>query len=153
MVFLDLACCSFKHQAFKVVGWRPSLLGARTLLGAPGLTTRNKRLLGAPGIATSSKDASRLEAISSRSKDATRGSTRNKKLLGTIRQVGPRSFAGSLSPDSAAENGTLKRCRGQVAHVRYPLPRTLHIRHQESDKQLQERLVSKVQSWILLISE
>ena len=30
-------------------------LGARTLLGAPGLTTRNKKLLGAPGIATSSK--------------------------------------------------------------------------------------------------
>ena len=43
------------------VGWRP-LLGARTLLGAPGLTTRNKKLLGAPGIATKSKDASRLEA-------------------------------------------------------------------------------------------
>ena len=33
-----------------------SLLGARTLLGAPGLTTRNKKLLGAPGIA---KDATR----------------------------------------------------------------------------------------------
>ena len=31
------------------------LLGARTLLGAPGLTTRNKKLLGAPGIATRSK--------------------------------------------------------------------------------------------------
>ena len=31
----------------------------RTLLGAPGLTTRNKKLLGAPGIATSSKDATR----------------------------------------------------------------------------------------------
>ena len=28
-----------------------------TLLGAPGLTTRNKKLLGAPGIATGSKDA------------------------------------------------------------------------------------------------
>ena len=26
------------------------LLGARTLLGAPGLTTRNKKLLGAKGI-------------------------------------------------------------------------------------------------------
>ena len=35
------------------------LLGARTLLGAPGLTTRNKKLLGAPGIATRSKDATR----------------------------------------------------------------------------------------------
>ena len=31
-----------------------SLLGARTPLGAPGLTTRNKKLLGAPGIATRS---------------------------------------------------------------------------------------------------
>ena len=28
------------------------LLGAKTLLGAPGLTTRSKKLLGAPGIAT-----------------------------------------------------------------------------------------------------
>ena len=36
-----------------------SLLGARMLLGAPGLTTRNKKLLGAPGIATRSKDAAR----------------------------------------------------------------------------------------------
>ena len=33
--------------------------GAKTLLGAPGLTTRNKKLLGAPGIATRSKDATR----------------------------------------------------------------------------------------------
>ena len=30
-------------------------LGARTLLGAPGLTTRNKKLLGAPGHTTRSK--------------------------------------------------------------------------------------------------
>ena len=29
-------------------------LGARTLLGAPGITTRKKKLLGAPGIATRS---------------------------------------------------------------------------------------------------
>ena len=36
-----------------------SLLQARTLLGAPGRTTRNKKLLGAPGIATRSKDATR----------------------------------------------------------------------------------------------
>ena len=34
------------------------LLGARTLLGAPGLTTRNK-LLGAPGLASRNKDATR----------------------------------------------------------------------------------------------
>ena len=38
----------------------------RTLLGAPGLTTRNKKLLGTKGIATRSKDASRLEAIAFR---------------------------------------------------------------------------------------
>ena len=36
-----------------------SLLGARMLLGAPGLTTSNKKLLGAPGIATWSRDATR----------------------------------------------------------------------------------------------
>ena len=34
-------------------------LGARTLLGAPGLTTRSKKLLGTKGIATRSKDATR----------------------------------------------------------------------------------------------
>ena len=32
------------------------LLGARTRLGVPGLTTRNKKLLGAKGISTRSKD-------------------------------------------------------------------------------------------------
>ena len=36
------------------------VIGARTLLGAPGLTTRNKKLLGAPGIATRSKDATNV---------------------------------------------------------------------------------------------
>ena len=30
-------------------------LGARTVLGAPGLTSRNKKLLGAPGTATGCK--------------------------------------------------------------------------------------------------
>ena len=40
------------------------LLGARTLLGAPGLTTRNKKLLGAPGSATRSKDATRSKGLS-----------------------------------------------------------------------------------------
>ena len=40
-----------------------SPLGARTLLGARGLTTRSKKLLGTKGIATRSKDAIRLEAI------------------------------------------------------------------------------------------
>ena len=43
-----------------------SPLGARTLLGARGLTTRSKKLLGTKGIATRSKDAIRLEAIASR---------------------------------------------------------------------------------------
>ena len=43
-----MKCCS-------LLGMLP--LGARTLLGAPGLTTRNKKLLGAKGIATRSKDA------------------------------------------------------------------------------------------------
>ena len=33
------------------------LLGTRTLLGAPGLTTRNKKLLGTKGIAIRSKDS------------------------------------------------------------------------------------------------
>ena len=34
-----------------------ALLGARTLLGAPGIATSNKKLLGAPGLTTRSKDA------------------------------------------------------------------------------------------------
>ena len=32
---------------------------AGTLLGAPGVATRNKKLLGAPGLTTRSKDATR----------------------------------------------------------------------------------------------
>ena len=50
-----------RSKHWKLLGWRPLLLGARTLLGAPGLTTRNKNLVGAPGIASRSKDAIRLE--------------------------------------------------------------------------------------------
>ena len=46
-------CCRH-HNAFVY-----EQLGARTLLGAPGFTTRSKKLLGAPGIATRSKDATR----------------------------------------------------------------------------------------------
>ena len=46
-----------------LLGWRPSLLGARTLLVAPGIATSNKELLGTKGITTRSKNASRLEAI------------------------------------------------------------------------------------------
>ena len=34
-------------------------LGARTLVGAPGIATKNKKLLGAPGLTTRSKDATR----------------------------------------------------------------------------------------------
>ena len=68
------------------------LLGARTLLGAPGVATRSKgAIIGAPGIATRSKDATRgswrrytrskgaiigAPGIATRSKDATRGSWR-----------------------------------------------------------------------------
>ena len=33
----------------------------RTLLGAPGRTTRSKKLLGAKGISTSNKDATRMD--------------------------------------------------------------------------------------------
>ena len=43
----------------KLLEQRASLLGARTLLGALGLTTSNKKLLGAKGVATRSKDATR----------------------------------------------------------------------------------------------
>ena len=48
------------------------LLGARTLLGAPGLTTRNKKLLGGPGIATRSRDATRANSKVQRSKNKER---------------------------------------------------------------------------------
>ena len=52
------------------------LLGARTLLGAPGLTTRSKDATnGAPGLTTRSKDATNgAPGLTTRSKDATRGS-------------------------------------------------------------------------------
>ena len=46
----EIETCSF---LFKVL-----LLGARTLLGAPGLTTRSKKLLGTMGIAARSKECS-----------------------------------------------------------------------------------------------
>ena len=41
----------------KLLGPRAPLLGTRTLLVAPGITTRSKKLLGAKGIATRNKDA------------------------------------------------------------------------------------------------
>ena len=50
------------------------------LLGAPGLTTRNKKLLGAPGIATRSKDATRNKCIATSNKCLT---SSNKKLVET----------------------------------------------------------------------
>ena len=40
------------HQQASLLGGRPLLLVARTLLGAPGLSTRNKKLLVTQGIAT-----------------------------------------------------------------------------------------------------
>ena len=43
----------FRGRDEKNVGVKQrNLVVARTLLGAPGLTTRNKKLLGAPGIAS-----------------------------------------------------------------------------------------------------
>ena len=53
-------------------------LVARTLLGAPGIATRNKKLLGAPGLITRNKKLLGAPGLITRSKDA----TRNKKLLG-----------------------------------------------------------------------
>ena len=55
-----------------VVSWG----AARTLLGAPGIATRNKKLLGAPGLTTRSKDAAKIATSNktslTTSKDATR---------------------------------------------------------------------------------
>ena len=42
---------------------RSILLGARTLLGAPGIATSSKKLLGAPGLTTRSKDATRVHTV------------------------------------------------------------------------------------------
>ena len=47
-------------------------LGARTLLGAPGLTTRNKKLLGAPGRTTRSKNATRGFSVTTHPTRSTR---------------------------------------------------------------------------------
>ena len=44
------------HPGQEARGLLALLLGARTLLGAKGIATSNKKLLGAPGIATRSKD-------------------------------------------------------------------------------------------------
>ena len=46
-------------------------VGARTLLVAPGLTTRNKKLLGAMCIATRNKKLLGAPGIATRSKDVT----------------------------------------------------------------------------------
>ena len=42
-----------RHKSYQ--GLLPLLLGARTLLGAPGIATRNKKLLGAPALTTRNK--------------------------------------------------------------------------------------------------
>ena len=49
--------CSFRISFFEVATCWSTYLGARTLLGAPGLTTRSKKLLVTKGIATRSKNA------------------------------------------------------------------------------------------------
>ena len=63
-----------RHQLFELLG-ASLLLGTSTLLGAPGLTTSNKKLLGAPGLTTNTSNKKLLGApgLPTRSKDATRG--------------------------------------------------------------------------------
>ena len=46
-------------------------IGARTLLGAPGHTSRNKKLLRAPGLTTRNKKLLGAPGIATRSKEAT----------------------------------------------------------------------------------
>ena len=76
MAIAGEVCDDDMMESKLLLGWRPSLLetkkkkrkkslislllGARTLLGAPGLNTRSKKLLGAPGIATSNKDSTSM---------------------------------------------------------------------------------------------
>ena len=43
----------------KLLGLLAILLGTRTLLGAKGIATRHKKLLGAPGLSARNKDATR----------------------------------------------------------------------------------------------
>ena len=52
---LIVRCTFFKFSYIYIY----HIPGARTLLGAPDLTTRNEKLLGGKGIATRSKDATR----------------------------------------------------------------------------------------------
>ena len=52
-IAMKLKATTFRLEAIAIgflllLGWRPLLVGTRTLLGAPGLTTRRKKLLGAP---------------------------------------------------------------------------------------------------------
>ena len=57
----------------------------RYILGAPGLTTRNKKLLGAPGLTTRNKKLLGAPGLTTRNKKllgAPGLTTRNKKLLG-----------------------------------------------------------------------
>ena len=76
-------CFSSKmHQDYF---WNANTLGARTLLGAPGRTTSNKKLLVTKGIATNgARDAWTLSILFVHKKllGAKSIATRNKKLLG-----------------------------------------------------------------------
>ena len=83
----------------KLLGLLASLLGARTLLGAPGLATRNKKLLGAPGLTTRNKKLLGLLAslLGARTLLGAPGhTTRNKKLLGLLASLlGARTLLGA----------------------------------------------------------
>ena len=57
---MDTAAKTQPQALWNIITRMQSCVLARTLLGSPGLTTRNKKLLGAPGIATRSKDATRV---------------------------------------------------------------------------------------------
>ena len=94
---------------------RPPLehLGARTLLGAPGLTTRSKKLLGAKGIATRSK----------------------KQLHRNVHKAftspsGPRAFLPlSQAAQSSGASGARRRTGGRRWSVRPPRPGEWYLMH------------------------
>ena len=73
--FAKLRCIAQeRNPAAEEISPGTSLLGARTLLVAPGLTTSNKKLLGTKGIATSNKDATFSTAIQYSTFDSTKTS-------------------------------------------------------------------------------
>ena len=65
-----VACSHFNGKYYQISS--KQLLGARTVLGPPGLATRSKKLLGAPGLTPRSKKLLRAGGLT----------TRSKKLLG-----------------------------------------------------------------------